>query len=54
MPPATNHFTRYGAPFLTFMVAGYYGLTYITRGRIEVRNLACPLTRPSQVYYLYH
>lgn len=35
-----GHFWRYGAPFLTFMLAGTYGLSYVTRGRIEVGLIA--------------
>lgn len=38
MPPPSNHFVRYGLPFLTFMVLGHRGLTHITAGRYQLRD----------------
>lgn len=38
MHPPPNHFLRFGLPFLTFMVVGLHGLTYLTRGRYQLRD----------------
>lgn len=38
MSRGKSHFFSFGLPFLTFMVLGHQGLTYIGQGRYDIRD----------------